>query len=92
MDPTEDRNGLTPEEFLEAGPCWQRGQDEEEVAEFQVELLPSLVADAAQRLTRAISLALRAASRGDDSASPTLAHPPTPSNSEKRSHSDSPCP
>ena len=92
MDPTEDKNGLTPKELPEAGPCWQRGQDADEVAEFQVELLPSPVADAAQRLKRAISMALRAAFRGDDSGQCDISPPSNPSNSEKRSPSDSPCP
>ncbi len=92
MDPTEDRNGLTPEEFPEASPCRLKGQDGGEIVAFQVELLFPPVADAAQRLTRAISLALRAASRGNDLAQRHVSPPSNPSNSEKRSHSDSPCP
>ncbi len=92
MDRTEDRNGLTPEEFLEASPCRLKGQDVGEIVAFQVELLFPPIADAAQRLTRAITLALRAASRGNDSAQSDISPPSNPSNSEKRSPSDSPCP
>ncbi len=92
MDPTEDQNDLSPKELPEAGPCWQRGQDAGEVAEFQVELLPSPVADAAQRLKRAISLALQAASRGDDSAQSDVSPAPNSSSSEERFPSDPPCP
>ncbi len=92
MDPTEDQNGLTPEEFPEASPCRLKGQDGGEIVAFQVELLFPPVADAPQRLTRAISLALRAASRGDDSGQCEVSPRPNLSSSEEGSPSDPPCP
>ncbi len=61
---------------------YMASKQEETDAEFQVEIHPSSVSDAAQRLKRAITLALLAAARTGEPTQSDLSQTPKASDSE----------
>ena len=86
MDPTENEKERAPE-GLPVGPACPKkggstGRPGKGLEELQVELQHSPVSNAALRLKRAISLALQAAVRADDSPQPDICQTRKASDSE----------
>jgi len=86
MDPTENKKELAPEGLHAGHACPQKGgstgKPGKGLEEFQVEIQHSPVSNAAQRLKRAIALALQAAARAADSPQPDISQTPKASDSE----------